>query len=484
MGLLNFGRLPGSGSESRGSPPAVEEARSASGAGWDTLPTIADAQYKTASGKVVQDEVALTYSVVWAATRLIVESISTLPPKAVSEEADGSLVPANLPAWVRSPHPDIRRSDILAQFLTSVILWGNGYARIVRDGRGAITALVPVAPARINVQWVDPIVRDRRYYQIDGGQWLYDKDIMHVQGPTIPGQPFGLGVISQAREAIGLGLSLEEFGARYFGQGSLAKVVLKVPGAKPLGPGDAKELVAGYERFHRGANNWHRPAVASGGVDIQTISIPPNDAQFLQSREFQAVDIARWFGVPPHAIQIISKETSWGSGLAQQNTAMLQRTFRPWIQRLEAAFTYYTAGGEDLGTLIRFDDSALQRGSFDEQATTFTALVDGGVLTRNEARKALGFGKIAGGDELLVPTTTQLASAAKAAVDVTKANAEAAKNPPPPAQDPQQDPNGGKPQNDAPPANDKPQSGTQPADSKQPPTKTGGGPTTQKAKKS
>lgn len=477
MGLLNFGRLPGTGE--------TRSVTAAGSSGWDTLAEYAGNQYKTHSGQIVQDETALTYSVVWAATRLIVESISTLPPKAVSEAPDGSIQPTTLPAWVRSPHPNMRRADVLSQFLTSVILWGNGYARIVRDGRGGISALVPVSPGRVNVQWVDPIARTERYYQIDGGQWLYDKDVMHVQGPTVPGQAFGLGVISQAREAIGLGLSLEEFGARYFGQGSLAKVVLRVPGAKPLAPEDAKNLVAGYERFHKGSANWHRPAVASGGVEIEQISIPPNDAQFLQSREFQAVDIARWFGVPPHAIGIISKETSWGSGLAQQNTAMLQRTFRPWIQRLEAAFTYYTAGGEDLGTLIRFDDSALQRGSFDEQAKTFTDLADGGVLTRNEARKALGFGKVAGGDELLVPTTTMLASAAKAGVAAQQAATEAAKNPPQPVQDPHQDPNAPDPTNDkAPPADDA-QSGSQTdAKTKKPaPTKQGGGPTTQKAKK-
>jgi HK97 family phage portal protein len=208
-------------------------------------------------------------------------------------------------------------------------------------------------------------------------------------------------MIAQAREAIGLGLTLEEFGARYFSQGSMSKVVLKID--RSLSEEQARSIVANYERFHKGAGNWHRPAVAPAGTDVQQITIPPDDAQFLESREFQALDVARWFRVPPHRVGIVSGSTSWGSGLAEENTALTQMTFRPWIQRLESAFTYYTAGPEDMGILIKFDDSVLMKGSFEDTIKTWTEAVLGGWVRPNEARTAIGLEPIPEGDSLLIP---------------------------------------------------------------------------------
>lgn len=363
---------------------------------------IFDTPQSTSSGMFINAETALKYSVVWSAVGLIVDSVSFLRPRAVLESDDGEIEAASLPNWVRKPHPTLRRSDVFAQMLTSAILWGNGYAMITRNGTGGIQGLVPIDSSRVNCQWVDPTERIYRYYQIDNGSHRYDeREIFHIQGLTLPGLPTGMSVISQARESIGLGLTLEDFGARYFSQGSQAKVVLKMN--KALDEKQARDVVANYERFHKGKSNWHRPAVAGQGVDIQQISIPPDDAQFLESREFQATDVARWFRVPPHRVGIVSKQSSWGSGLAEENTALTQYTFRPWIQRLEAAFTAYTAGGEDQGVLIRFDDSDLQRGSFDEQVTAWETAVTGQIATPNEARKALGLGAIEGGDKLITP---------------------------------------------------------------------------------
>jgi HK97 family phage portal protein len=256
-------------------------------------------------------------------------------------------------------------------------------------------------PARVECEW-DVNRPGYRRYRIDGGPWITSQEVFHVMGPSLPGEPVGLSVIRHAREAIGLGLTLEEFGARYFAQGSMAKVVIKVPN-KQLGTEQAREIVNQYERFHRGPGNWHRPAILSGGGEIQSISIPPEDAQFLESREFQALDITRWFRVPPHRVSIMTKQSSWGSGLAEENTAMVQHTFRPWIMRFEAAFTAYAPGGEDSGMRIRLNDASLLRGTFKEQVDAWSKAVVGLIATPNEARKALGLDPIEGGDELQKP---------------------------------------------------------------------------------
>lgn len=370
--------------------------------GWDSFPRTDEfGNPATNSGTTVTEETSLKYSAVWAAVGLIVDSIAPLSPKAVKENDDGSLTKVNLPAWVRSPHPELRRPEVLSVLLTSALLWGNGYALIARNGSGSPSALLPLDPRRVYCDWVDPVARQHRFYQIDGGVRLGPNDVFHLQGLTLPGCATGLSPIAQAREAIGLGLTLEEFGARYFKQGSMSKVVLELPGQ--LTEEQARAIVANYERFHKGAGNWHRPAVASGGSAVKPISIPPEDAQFLESREFQALDVARWYRVPPHRIGIISKQSSWGSGLAEENTAMTQMTFRPWIQRLESAFTYYTAGPEDRGVLIKLDDSDLMKGSFEDTIKTWSTAVLGGWVRPNEARKAIGLEPIPEGDGLLVP---------------------------------------------------------------------------------
>lgn len=365
---------------------------------------------RTYTGRALSEETALKYSVVYAATTLIVDAVSTLPPLAFVELEDGKLEKKDLPAWVRSPHPDMRRSDVFAQILTGALLWGNGIAlKTRRPSDGVINGLIPIASSRVTIEW-DPNSGPglpngfglKRRYKIDNGEWMGPDRIMHIQGFTLPGEPKGMSMIGQAREAISLGLTLEEFGARYFAQGSMHKVVLQTP--ERLDLNQAKQLVQNYESFHKGPRNWHRPAVASGGVTIQNVSIPPEDAQFLQSREFQAIDVARWFRVPPHRVGIIDKQTSWGTGLAEENTAMTQMTFRPWVTRMEAALTKDAAGGEDRGLLIRLDDKALMRGSTKDQVEAWSAAMTGGFVTKNEARDgALGLGPMEGGDELPKP---------------------------------------------------------------------------------
>lgn len=358
------------------------------------------------SGKNVGEETALKFSVVWAASTLITDAVSNLNPEATTENVDKSgkiqVSPATLPAWVRKPHPEQRRSLIWGQMLMSLLLWGNCYCLLTRrESDAQINGMMVLAPNTVQCEWDPERPNMKRYRVSNSPRWLTSKDIMHIQGATLPGKPTGLSVIAQARESIGLGLTLEEFASRYFGQGSMAKVVIK--SKKQLDPKAARELVNTYERFHRGPGNWHRPAVLSGDGEIQNISIPPEDAQFLESRDFQALDVARWFRVPPHRVGIVSKSSSWGSGLSEENTAVVQNTYRPWILRMEEALTAYSPGGEDSGLKIRLNDAILLRGSFKEQVDAYAAGVAGQIITPNEARKGLGFDPIKGGDELVKP---------------------------------------------------------------------------------
>jgi HK97 family phage portal protein len=381
-----------------------------------------DAGIRTNSGNYVNEHNAFRFGIVYAAITLIADGIASLAPMAFNLQQDGTKIRADIPQWIRKPHPEIRRFDIWNQIIISVLAWGNGYAQFIRrPSDGVIVGLTVLDPAEVECEW-DPYKPGYRRYRLNGsGPWLSSADIFHVQGPTLPGDVKGMSVIGYAREAIGLGMTLEEYGARYFGQGSQAKVVIEIPNG--VNENQAKDIVKTFERFHKGRNNWHRPAIISGGGKLQTISIPPDDAQFLQSREHQAIDVARWFRVPPHRVGIVSASTSWGSGLAEENMAMLQHTYRPWIQRMQDALTMYTPGGQDLGTIIELDPSDLLKGTFKEQSDVFLSLYSGQVITKNEVRRALGYEPVSGGDEFLDP--------AKQAAD---AQAAAMANHPPPAQ--------------------------------------------------
>lgn len=386
---------------------------------WESLPQEAravlpwnfygdeDLGLRSTSGAAVSEDTALKIGVVYAAAALISDGIASLPPKAYVESEDGNRTTVPVPQWIRKPDPEIRRFDIFSQLLMSVLLWGNAFAQFIRrPSDGVIIGLMPLDPADVTVEWDSNKPGYRRYRINNTGPWLTSADIFHLQGPTKPGDHSGISVIRAAREALGLGLTLEEYGARYFGQGSQAKIVIELPNT--VDEQKAKDIVRTFERFHRGKGNWHRPAIVSGGAKLHQISIAPEDAQFLQSREHQAIDIARWFRVPPHRVGIISASTSWGSGLAEENAAMLQHTFRPWIMRLQEALTAYSPFGQGLGTMIELDTSALLEGTFKEKADVWTGLYEKQIVTKNEARLKLGLQKVKDGDQFFDPSSGQM----------------------------------------------------------------------------
>lgn len=357
----------------------------------------ADAGVRTTSGARVTEETAFKYSVAYAAMTLIADGIASLKPEAMRELEDGSEERATVPKWIMRPHPEMRRFDVWNQLLLSMLAWGNGYAFIVRRPTDfQIIGLEVIDPSVVTVEWNPNKPFARRYKLNNQGPWLSSFEIFHLQGPTLPGSPTGMSVIAQARESIGLGLTLEEFGARYFGQGSQAKVVLEVPQA--LDDKEAARMIKLYERFHRGRDNWHRPAIMSGGVKLHQITIPPEEAQFLESREHQATDVARWFRVPPHRVGVVSKQSSWGSGLAEENAALLQHTFRPWIIRIEESLSWYTPNQT---VNIHLNTEDMLHGTFAEQVEVWNALWIGGLAQQNEARQKLGMPKVPDGDKFI-----------------------------------------------------------------------------------
>jgi HK97 family phage portal protein len=188
-----------------------------------------------------------------------------------------------------------------------------------------------------------------------------------------------------AREAVGLALASQQFAAAFFGNGAIPGTVVEVPGQ--LSEQGIKQLKSAWNEKHQGSSNAHRLAVVTEGAKFSKITVDPDDAQFLQTRQFQITDIARIYGVPPHLLADASNSTSWGSGLAEQNTMFVQQSLRPWVERIEQAFSHaMTLERRPANTFIKLNVDGLLRGDHERRMTAYSIGLAAGLYTVDEVR--------------------------------------------------------------------------------------------------
>jgi HK97 family phage portal protein len=289
----------------------------------------------TASGVSVSETTALNLSAVWACVRVISETGGSLPWFTYKRTADGGR--ERFPDHEiyhllhDAPNPDMSAMTWKETTLAHVLLWGNGFSEIVRDGRDRIAALFPITPDRVTVrQRTD----HRLFYEVTNGEnpptILEAEDMYHVPGLGFDGL-VGYSVVHKARESLGLGLAGEKFGASFFGNGAHAGGFLKHPGQ--LSPVAKKNLRESIEALHKGSENAHKFGILEEGMEWMGNTVPPNDAQFLETRSFQVEEVCRWFRVPPHKIQHLARSTF--SNIEHQSIEFVTDTIRPWLVRLE-----------------------------------------------------------------------------------------------------------------------------------------------------
>lgn len=346
----------------------------ASGGQWD-----AGMVWRPAMGALSAPE-AMRLSAVFACLRLLSEAISTLPLDTFVREGGTRRPYRPRPDYLSFNPPQGSRVEYLSSLMLSLLTAGNAFVLTPRDRLGVPVDLVVVDPACVTVDRVDGQVR----YRI--GDRIYDPrtELLHIKGMTMPGDPLGLSPIAYARETIGLGLAAQRFGASFFDNGAL-------PGAVIEAPGDFKQEAA--DRFkamwnakHQGVTNANKVGVLTGGAKLTKVSIAPNDAQFLETRQFQVPDIARIFGVPPHLIADASNSTSWGSGLAEQNLAFGQFSLRPWIERIEDAHGRLLTSHGLERVFVKLNMDALLRPALKDRYEAAVAGIGAGFLTINEQR--------------------------------------------------------------------------------------------------
>lgn len=366
------------------------------------------------SGVTVSAETALNLSTAWACDRLLSETIASLPALVFERLADGGRQRAvNHPLYdVLHQAPNEYQTPVeFFDFMTHcAVMRGNGYAQIIAGPRGFADQLRPIHPDYV---WPETLPSGRLRYRVTEpdrpAMVLTDAEMLHLRGMSADGK-LGQSVISYARDALGIALAAEQHGGRFFRNNAEPRGLLK--SAKTLSPEAAKRLKESWEASHSGANQ-HRVAVLEDGLDYQAVSFNNKDAQLLESREFQAEDVCRWFRVPPHMVGLTSKATSWGSGIEQLSIGFVTYTLTPWLVRWQQAIT------RDLilaprKYFVEFLVDALLRGDLKARYDAYAVARQWGWFSVNDIRRKENENPVAGGDEYLVPMNMQPAGTSRA----------------------------------------------------------------------
>lgn len=337
---------------------------------------------------------AMAHMTVFACVRLLADTIASLPWKAYRRDSKG--VPKPLPTQpqlVIQPMQGMSLFEWKWMVVASMALRGNSYHMVVdRDKYGYPTTILPLHPDIVFLErrpdvmmWMDPIYRVM-------GEPVPKNELVHMRRFTMPGEPWGMSPIRQAAVAIGLGLSAEEYGYRFYKESATPSGTLMTD--QDVDEETLKLIQQNWIASHSGRR---LPAVLSKGFKFDPISIAPDEAQFLETRQFQRSEICLLFGVPPILIGDTKETTAWGTGVEQITLGAVTYTFRPWTSLIEDHISALLPRGQ----FVRFDYNALLRGDMQSRYSALKEGVQGSFLTPNEVRAGEELDPLPHGDELL-----------------------------------------------------------------------------------
>jgi HK97 family phage portal protein len=284
----------------------------------------------------------------------------------------------------RRPNPYMNARTMKKTGQAHALLWGNGYIEIQRNNRGDVVGLWPLLPWNTTVERVGDELRYRT--TIDSKSFnLPDANVLHLMDLSLDGY-CGLSQIHLAREAVGLALAAEQFGEKFFANDARSGGFLQHPGK--LGDKAVGNIQTSMEE-QGGLDNAHRVKVLEEGMKYISTTIPPDDAQFLATREFQIAEIARIYNVPLFLLQSNERDTSWGSGLEQMMIAFIVHTLQPWTEAWEQELNWkcFSEAERAQGYFVKFNMNALLRGDMKSRAEFYKGGITDGWLLRSEARE-------------------------------------------------------------------------------------------------
>jgi len=339
-------------------------------------------QPNNATGVAVTEKSSLRFGAVWRAVNLISGLGGALP---LHSYRSGTYERQQVQI-LNNPHPDLTPLEFWRLLYAHRSLWGNSYALKLRNQAGMIRELHPLVPERVRVTNVGSSDANPsgKLFVVDGNldDPLTRKDIFHIPGFGYDGI-CGVSPIRLAATTIGLGLAAEEYGARLWSAGSMLGGVLQTE--QRLDQPSADRLKASWRDKVAGLSKAHEVAILDAGAKFQPITMPNNDAQFIESRDFQVSEVSRWFGVPPFLLNQTEKSTSWGTGLEQQATGFVKFDLHPaWLAPTEARVTKELTGS---GIYAKYKVEGLLRGDTKSRAEFYTAMRNAGVYSADDIRE-------------------------------------------------------------------------------------------------
>lgn len=365
-------------------------------------------------GANVTVKTALTISSVWAAVRVLTDAVAVLPNQTFERGEDGSKRRATGHHLYRllklRPNPVMTAYNFYEIMMLHLSTWGNFYAEKQFDGRGNVIALWPLRPDRTRPVLSDDGSTKNYVTHVDGRDVMLPGDrVTHTVGLGFDGL-VGISVISLARRSLQLTAAAEDYGRGFFGSGARIAGVLTHP--ETLGPEGTKALRESWEFLYNGLTNPMRVAVLEEGMKFEKIGIPPEDAQFLGTREFQIAEVGRWFKVPAHLIGDMSKATF--SNIEQQSLDFLRNTLLPWLRRIEMTLNHDVFPAADQDTFFaEFNIDAYLRGDSAARGALYKDLFAAGAIQPNEIRSMENMNPIEGGEQSFVPLNFVPLSVAK-----------------------------------------------------------------------
>lgn len=367
----------------------------------------------TTSGKAVTERSSMQMTAVYACVRILSETVAELPLHLYRyKEDNGKEKAIDHPLYHLlhdEPNPEMSSFVFRETLMTHLLLWGNAYAQIIRNGKGDVVALYPLMPNKMTVD------RDEH------GQicYLYNRssdeaptmksnnftvklkpsDVLHIPGLGFDGL-VGYSPIAMAKNAIGLAIATEEYGAKFFANGAAPGGVLEHPGTIK----DPNKVREAWQSQFGGSSNANKIAVLEEGMKYTPISISPEQAQFLETRKFQINEIARIFRVPPHMVGDLEKSSF--SNIEQQSLEFVKYTLNPWIVRWEQSLSRILfTENEKKQYFFKFNVEGLLRGDYESRMNGYATARQNGWMSANDIRALENLEQIpaeCGGDLYLV----------------------------------------------------------------------------------
>lgn len=348
----------------------------------------------TSAGVNISEDNSLTINTVYAAIRLISDTISTLPMDTYVRR-QGERVPYRpRPAWVDNPEPDlsVQRSDHYQSLLVSLLVDGNSFTRVLRrPDTSDVVALTVLDPRRVTVRRNGKGVIE---FAIDNGAYvLGESEVIHITELRRPGALRGTSRIAELRETFGLSKALDTFASTFFSSGSLASGVIEVP--QEITADQAQALQSAWEKGHKGLKRSHRPGILSGGATWKQTSIDPDESQLLSSREFSVEEVCRAFRIPPHLLQSTRPGAMAYASVEANSQQFTQYTLLPYVKKIEDAYSRYLLPSD---VFLRMNMDGLLRPSLADRYSAYSQGIQAGFLSLNDIRRTEDMTRVEGGD--------------------------------------------------------------------------------------